>query len=71
MSGRLKRFIFGQHVERGGRAYDYPGFVEREGVRYLGQSVLFVVPSRRSELEAFLGQNGIAHHTTPATLGSV
>ena len=71
MCNRLKRFVFGQRLVQGGKEYRYPGFVERDGVRYLGQSVLFVAPARRAELEAFLFQNGIPHHTTPATLGGI
>ena len=39
---RLKRFIYGYTLTANSGAYRYPGFVEREGVRYLGQSVLLV-----------------------------
>ena len=41
---RLRRFVYGYALQSGGRVYRYSGFVEREGVRYLGQSVLFVAP---------------------------
>lgn len=71
MCGLLKRFVFGQRLRQGGREYRYPGFVEREGVRYLGQSVLFVVPARKAEIETFLGQHGIPHHILSGTLGTV
>ena len=39
---RLQRFVYGYTLVNEGRTYRYPGFVEREGVRYLGQSVLLV-----------------------------
>lgn len=66
---RLHHFVFGQHVTVDGRAYRYPGFVEKEGVRYLGQSVLFVAPSRVTELRAFLVKNGTDHEVIPGALG--
>ncbi len=66
---RLRRFVFGQSLQRSGRSYRYPGFIEREGVRYLGQSVLFVTHGRLLEFQAFLRQNGIAHVVTQASLG--
>src|SRR5439155_7857406 len=39
---RVRRFIFGHTVSTNGKTYHYSGFVEHDGVRYLGQSVLFV-----------------------------
>lgn len=42
-----------------GREYRYPGFVEREGVRYLGQSVLLVREDRLPELTAGLSRIGV------------
>jgi hypothetical protein len=51
---RLRRHIYGYALRAGRRRYRYPGFVEKEGVRYLGQSVLFVPPRWIRELrEAF------------------
>ena len=47
----------------------YGRFVEREGVRYLGQSVLFLTPSRLSELRGFLQGLGVDHHVVPASVG--
>ena len=67
---RLRRFIFGYSLRNGGRSYRYPGFVEEEGVRYLGQSVLFVTRTRLNELRTFLRSRGVAHVITEATLGA-
>ena len=71
MCGRVRRFVFGNAVSKGGRIYRYQGFVEREGVRYIGQSVLFVIPVRLSELEGFLHQRGVAHVVTHASIGTI
>ncbi len=67
--GRLRRFIFGDVTRAVGKTYRYPGFVEKDGVRYLGQSVLFVRPSLLAEIVAFLQRNGVDHEVTPATIG--
>ncbi len=66
---RLRRFIFGDATRVRGVEYRYPGFVEKDGVRYLGQSVLFVRPSMLSEIVGFLARNAIDHEMTPAVLG--
>ena len=42
-----------------GRTYRYPGFVERDGVRYLGQSVLLVQEDLVTELTRGLSKIGI------------
>jgi hypothetical protein len=68
-ANRLRQFVYGNVARSRGRVYRYPGFVEKEGVRYLGQSVLFVRPHLRSELIAFLERNAIDHEVTPATMG--
>ncbi len=68
---RLRRFIFGYSLRNAGRSYRYPGFVGEEGVRYLGQSVLFVTRRRLDELRAFLGSHGVPHVITEATLGAL
>lgn len=68
-AGRLRRFIFGDSTRSNGRIYRYAGFVEKDGVRYLGQSVLFVKPSCLQEIENFLANNGIDHEVTQAILG--
>ena len=66
---RVRHFVFGRRVRAHGRAYGYPGFVFQEGVRYLGQSALFVVTARKGELCAFLGALGIDHEAIPAAVG--
>ncbi len=58
---RLWSFLFGRRVRVGGREYSYAGFVWREGVRYMGQSVVFVLPHRLAELTSFLSINRIDH----------
>ena len=66
---RVRYFVFGTTVSCGGRVYHYSGFVEKDGVRYLGQSVIFVRPSLLREIDAFLVRNGVDHEATPAILG--
>jgi len=66
----LHRFIFGYVLEKNGREYRYAGFIERPGVRYLGQSVLFVIPELLSELRRFLDANRIEHVTMSASIGA-
>lgn len=69
--GKVRRFVFGYSLEKGGRKYRYPGFVERDGVRYLGQSVLFVTIEGLPDLVAFLRKESVGHAVTTAWLGSV
>ncbi len=68
---RVRRFVFGYRLNHGGRAYRYPGFVEREGVRYLGQSVLFVTQESLPPLLEFLRAQRVDHAITSAWLGAV
>lgn len=58
---RLWSFLFGRTVRVNGREYRYEGFVWRDGVRYLGQSVIFVLPHRLSEVVGFLTSLGVDH----------
>jgi len=70
-NGRLRRFVFGYALRATNgrrRSYEYPGFVHRDGVYYLGQSVLFVVPPRLRELLGFLENLALAHHVPAADL---
>jgi hypothetical protein len=71
MCARVRRFIFGITVRVDGKSYRYPGFVEREGVRYVGQSVLFVTPDRLGELKDFLRWRHVDHVAMHASVGSV
>jgi len=66
----LHRFTFGYVLAKNGREYRYAGFIDRPGVRYLGQSVLFVIPELLSELRQFLDANRIEHVTMSASLGA-
>jgi len=64
-ANRLRYFVFGRSVRTDGKQYEYQGFVWREGVRYLAQSALFVLPHRLPELRRFLEKNGIDHEVDP------
>jgi hypothetical protein len=68
-TARVYRFVYGDTASSEGRVYRYPGFVEREGVRYLGQSVLFVRPDLLHEIDQFLSSHGIDHEVTRTTIG--
>ena len=69
--GRLRRFVYGDKTSGNGKAYEYRGLVHQEGVRYLGQSVLFVSRDRLAALCSFLKANGIAPVVTEAILGRI
>ena len=66
---RVYRFAYGDQSGSGDHRYRYAGFVELEGVRYLGQSVLFVLPSRLAEIDGVLTANRVEHEGTAAALG--
>jgi hypothetical protein len=66
---RLYRFLYGDTTQNDGRTYRYPGFLEKEGVQYLGQSVIFVTPRLRSQIEESLARLGVDQEATPARLG--
>jgi len=68
-TARVYRFVYGDVATPNGKTYRYQGFVEKKGVRYLGQSVLFVSPSLLAEIDGFLSSNGIDHEMIPATVG--
>jgi len=68
-TARVYRFVYGDVTTPNGKTYRYPGFVERRGVRYLGQSVLFVTPHLLAEIDGFLSSNGIDHEMIPVTIG--
>jgi len=71
LSARLKRFIFGYETRKQGRVYRYPGLVEREGARYLGQSVVFVTLAVLPSVESFLSANRIDYVVTKAGIGPI
>ena len=68
---RVRRFVFGYTLDGGEKRYRYSGFVAREGVRYLGQSVLFVPGSALPDLREFFLSQRVDHVVTTAWLGSV
>jgi hypothetical protein len=68
-AARVYRFVYGDTASPDGKPYRYAGFVERDGVRYLGQSVLFVRPNLLAEIDGFLSFHGIDHEVTRATIG--
>ncbi len=61
MANAVWAFIHGRTIRTDGKEYRYPGFVEKEGVRYLGQSVFFVLPHRLRELTRFLASRGVEY----------
>jgi len=65
-TNRLQAFLHGRRIEKNGKEYVYEGFVWKDGVRYLGQSTLFVLPHRLSELTLGLAANGIDHEIADA-----
>jgi len=81
MCGRIRRFVFGlpprgnrsgfDTSRKSGRAYHYAGLVERDGVRYLGQSVLFVSPPTLGLLTEYLRREGIGHVVIEASVGPI
>jgi len=64
-SVQVARFVFGTQTKariRGGvKEYRYPGFIEKEGVVWLGQSVFLLTPQRSWELRGFLGARSVAY----------
>ncbi len=69
--GRVRRFIFGYSLNQGGRAYRYRGFLETEGARYLGQSVIFVTAEALPQLLGFFRSQGVESVVTSAWLGAI
>jgi hypothetical protein len=68
LCGRVRRFVFGYELSRGEKTYRYPGLIHRDGVRYLGQSVVFVSHARLPELRTFLRRQGVPFVVTAAGL---
>ena len=67
----LRRFVFGYETRKLGRVYRYPGLMGTEGVRYLGQSVLFVTLSVLPVVESFLASNMIDYIVRVAGIGPI
>ena len=60
-------FVFGRTSAKNGKVYEYKGFVWKDGVRYVAQSALFVLPDRLDELRSFLVKHAIDHAIDPVT----
>ncbi len=62
-AARVCQIVFGyeQTVQRNGgsRTYRHPGYLERPGARWVGQSVLLLRPEDARELERDLGRLGV------------
>ena len=71
LCARLRRFMFGYEIRTRDKVYRYPGLVERDDVRYLGQSVVFVADAALPVLESFLSSNGIDYVVTVAGIGKI
>lgn len=65
---RTQYFVFGRSYRRNGKSYSYPGFVWRDGVRYIAQSALFVAPHLVAEIVRFLTRYGIDHDIEAITV---
>jgi hypothetical protein len=70
-AARVRRFVFGERSTKNGKTYVYEGFLRQQGVRYVGQSVLFVPRSRLMEIARFLMSVGVEFVVTQATLGRI
>ncbi len=68
---RLRRFVFGKTVTVDGKSYHYAGLVERDGVRYVGQSVLYVHALPLQDFLRFLRSNGIDHVVMRGSVGPI
>jgi len=62
-----KYFVFGRTVRNGGKDYEYRGFVWKDGVRYVAQSALFVLPHRVDQIRRILEKNGVDHEVESVT----
>ena len=65
-ANRLWAFLFTRTVRVDDREYRYDGSLWKDGVRYIGQSVVFVLSHRLTELVGFLASNGIDHEIDAA-----
>ncbi len=55
---RMQYFLFGRTYEKNGRRYEYPGFLSRDGVRYIAQSAVLVVPELLDPIVSLLSSDG-------------
>ena len=71
LCARVRRFVYGYEIRNDGRTYRYPGFVEEDGVRYVGQSTLFVTRERLAILRQFLHAAGVGHVVMKGSVESI
>ena len=71
LCARLRRFVFGYVSDKGGRRYAYPGLLDHPGVRYLGQSVVFVPAEALPILRSYLRNESIDHVVMLASIGAI
>ncbi len=71
LCARLRRFVFGYVSTKTGKAYRYPGFLDRPGVRYVGQSVVFVPADALAPLRSYLRSEGVDHVVMLAAIGAI
>ncbi len=62
---RVQYFLFGRRYVRNGKQYEYPGFVWEDGVRYVAQSAILVIPELLDKIIGLLASNGIDHEIEP------
>jgi hypothetical protein len=67
VTNRTQYFMFGRTFAKSGKVYEHHGFVGKDGVRYVAQSTVFVLPHRFEELRTFLVENGVDHTADPVT----
>lgn len=67
LRARVCRVIFGSTSTKSGgtrvRSYRYPGILDGQGARYVGQSVLLLPPQKAEALAAHLTRLGVKHET--------
>ncbi|OGS51521.1 MAG: hypothetical protein A3K65_06945 [Euryarchaeota archaeon RBG_16_68_12] len=58
-------WIFGRtvrtEVDGGEKEYHYPGFLEKPGVVWVGQSVFLLTPERSREFQDYLNGKGVSY----------
>lgn len=62
---RIQYFLFGRTYEKNGKRYEYPGFVSMDGVRYIAQSAILVIPKLLDQVVSFLASNGADFEIEP------
>jgi len=71
LCARVRRFVYGYTTAVNGKSYHHPGFVDLDGVCYLGQSVLCVTAERLPGLRSFLRSAKVNHMVRFGSTGAV